>query len=134
LFLTLLTAPDSVQNIQLTFLIDSATYNNMSRIYDLNFTISWEEPLEPGGEILAYSYRLVETNPPANVTIMETNTTMTSVTRGVSVSPFTNYTATVVAYTSAGRGTEEIITTSSPEAGEMIRPYLVMIQIFGSAY
>ena len=67
-----------------------------------------------------YSYRLVETNSPTNVTIMETNTTMTSTTRSVSVSPFTNYTATVVAYTSAGRGMEEIITTSSPEAGEMI--------------
>ena len=124
MFLALLTAPDSVQNIQLTFSIESATYDNVSRTYDLNVTISWEEPLEPGGDIVAYSYRLVETNTPDSVTIMEANATMTlSVTQPVTVSPFTNYTATVVAYTSAGRGPDETITRLSPEAGEQIGPY-----------
>ena len=89
-------------------------------MYDLNVIISWEALSEPRGRILAYSYRLVETDNTNNVIIEDTNTTdlsVLSVLESVTVSPFTNYMATVVAYTSAGRGDSAVEVSLSPEAG-----------------
>ena len=86
-------------------------------MYDLNITISWEAPFDPRGVIQTYSYRLVETNPSNNVIIENTNTSLLSAERSVMVSPFTNYTATVVAYTSAGMGESAVRVSLSPEAG-----------------
>ena len=81
--------------------------------------------LFPNGEIIAYSYRLVETSNSSNEIITDTNTTDLgmSVVRNVTVSPFTNYTATVVAYTSAGRGETATVVTTSPEAGNLTYEY-----------
>ena len=70
--------------------------------------------------ILEYSYRLEETANTNNVIIEDTNTTDPSVLLvldSVTVSPFTNYTATVVAYTSAGGGDSVMEIALSPEAG-----------------
>ena len=86
-------------------------------MYDLNVTISWEAPFDPRGVIQTYSYRLVETNPPNNVIIEDTNTSLLSVEQSITVSPFTNYTATVVAYTSSGMGESAVRVSLSPEAG-----------------
>ena len=88
-------------------------------MYDLNITISWEVPFDPRGVIQTYSYRLVETDSPNNVIIEDTNTSLLSVERSVMVSPFTNYTATVVAYTSAGMGESAVRVSLSPEAGNL---------------
>ena len=92
-------------------------FNRSSRMYDLDVTISWEAPSEPRGRILAYSCCLVETANTNNVIIEDTNTTDLSVLESVTVAPFTNYTATVVAYTSAGRGDSAVEVSLSPEAG-----------------
>ena len=63
-----------------------------------------------------YNYRLVETNGPI---ILDMNTTQLSVQQSVMVSPFTNYTATVVAFTSAGSGEPVMEVALSPEAGNV---------------
>ena len=89
-------------------------------MYDLNVNISWEAPLEPNGVILRYSYSLVETYNTSNVITEDTNTTDLSVLDSVTVSPFTNYTATVVAFTSAGGGNSVMEVAISPEAGKFI--------------
>ena len=81
---------------------------------------AWEVPSEPRGVILAHSYCLVETDNTNNVIIEDTNTTDQSVLESVTVSPFTNYTATVVAYTSAGGGNSVIEVAISPEASKFI--------------
>ena len=101
------------------FTEDSATYNTALGDLDISVNISWQQPLFPNGEIIAYSYRLVESSNSSNEIITDTNTTDLgmSVVRNVTVSPFTNYTATVVAYTSAGRGETATVVTTSPEAG-----------------
>ena len=109
--------PGPVQNLNVLFLADSATFDNVSRTYDLNITISWEVPLDPGGEILTYSYSVEETGSPGSVIINESNTTMLSVERNVQVAPFTSYTVTVVVYTRVGRGVETMQAAESPEAG-----------------
>ena len=49
--------------------------------------------------------------------INDTNTTDLTVMKTVTVSPFTNYTATVVAYTNAGSGDSVMQVAVSPEAG-----------------
>jgi len=99
----------------------STNYNITSRTYNIPVTISWQLPLYSNGEIITYSYRLVETSNPSIVIITDTNTTDLglSVVRNVTVSPFTNYTATVVAYTTAGSGDLMIQVALSPQAGNL---------------
>jgi len=63
----------------------------------------------------------VETSNSSNEIITDTNTTDLglSVVQNVTVSPFTNYTATVVAYTTAGSGDSVMEAALSPEAGKI---------------
>ena len=114
------TVPSPVQSLSVTFLLESATYNTMLRTFDISVNISWQQPQFPNGYITAYSYRLVETSNSSVEVIPNTNTTDSGllVVQSVTVSPFTNYTATVVAYTSAGSGDSVIETALSPEAGK----------------
>ena len=113
------TAPDPVQNLTVSFLLDSATYNTSTRIYGISVNISWQPPQYPNGEIIAYSYRLVATTAPNITIIPEMNTTRLCVQQCVMVSPFTNYTATVVAFTRAGGGEPVMEIALSPEAGNV---------------
>ena len=115
----LFTAPGPVQNLTVRFLSESATYDNVSRTYYLTVSISWQPPQYPNGEIIIYRYSLMETNAPRTSIILDTNTTLFSVDQSVTVSPFTNYTATVVAFTRAGRGDSVMEVASSPEAGNV---------------
>ena len=89
-------------------------------MYNLNVNISWETPSDPNGVVLGYNYSLMETNNSNNVIIQYTNTTMLSAEHNVMVAPFTNYTATVVAFTSAGRGEPVMEVALSPEAGKFM--------------
>ena len=108
------TVPGPVQNMEFVFL-EPANFNRSSRMYDLNANISWEPPLYPNGMILGYNYTLMETS---NMVVEYTNTALLSVEQSVMVSPFTNYTATVVAFTSAGGGDSVMRVALSPEAGK----------------
>ena len=109
-------APGPLQNLTVTFLSESATYNSTTRTYDITVSISWQPPEYPNGEIVMYNFTLVETNGPI---ILDMNTTQLSIQQSVMVAPFTNYTATVVAFTSAGSGEPVMQVTLSPEAGNV---------------
>ena len=115
----LFTAPGPVQHLTVSFLSDSATYNSSTVTYNLPVSISWQPPQYPNGQIITYNYRLVETNEDETI-VIDANTTDTSVQRSVTVSPFTNYTATVVAFTSVGGGDSVMEIALSPEAGKFI--------------
>ena len=108
-----------MRNVELVFL-EPANFSRASRMYNLNVNISWEAPSNPNGVILGYNYSLMETSNSSNVIIEYTNTTMLSVQQSVMVAPFTNYTATVVAFTSAGRGEPVMEVALSPEAGKFM--------------
>ena len=112
-----ITVPSPVQRLRVEYTAELTNFNRSSRMYDLNVIISWEAPFDPRGVIQTYSYRLVETDSPNNRIIEDTNTSLLSVERNVMVSPFTNYTATVVAFTSAGMGELAVVVSLSPEAG-----------------
>ena len=98
--------------------MEPLNFNSESRMYNLNVTISWEAPLEPRGDIQRYNYRLVETDNAMNIVIDNTNTTDLSVEHNVTVFPYTNYTVTVVAFTSAGMGDSVMEVALSPEASK----------------
>ena len=68
-----------------------------------------------------YNFTLVEMNADGRVVIDgSTTNTELSVEQNVTVSPFTNYTVTVVAFTSAGMGDSVMEVALSPEAGKFI--------------
>ena len=108
-----------MQSLTVSFLSESATYNSSTVTYNLPVNISWQLPQYPNGQITTYQYRLVETNEDETI-VIDANTTDTSVQRSVTVFPFTNYTATVVAFTSAGSGDSVMEVALSPEAGKFI--------------
>ena len=89
-------------------------------MYNLNVNISWEAPSNPNGVILGYNYSLMETSDLDNMIIEYTNTTLLSAEQSVMVTPFTNYTATVVAFTSEGSGDPVMDVALSPEASKFI--------------
>ena len=62
----------------------------------------------------------METGATGRALIEYTDTTNLSVEHNVTVSPFTSYTATVVAFTRAGRGESVIEVALSPEAGTLM--------------
>ena len=112
------TVPGPVQNVKLVF-SDTENFYSVSNMYNLNVNISWGPPSNPNGLILGYNYSLMETNN-LDVIIGYTNTTLLSVEQIVMVAPFTNYTATVVAFTSAGSGEPVMEVVLSPEASKFI--------------
>ena len=76
----------------------------------------WDEPIYPNGEIESYEVTVVQTDNPSN-DVYSNNVTDLSVTESVMVLPFTNYTVSVAASTSAGQGEESTFTIESPQAG-----------------
>ena len=116
--LYLFTVPGPVRNLNVEYTAELTDFNRSSRMYDLIVTISWEAPLEPNGVIRDYTYRLVKTDDTSNIVIQNTSTTNQSVVESVTVAPYTNYTVTVVAFTSAGSGDSVMEVALSPEAGK----------------
>ncbi len=92
---------------------DTAVYNKTLNTYLVTIEVTWAPPAVPNGIISGYQYALISTD-----TVVSDNTTDTSVAVNVTVSPYTNYTVTVRASTSAGMGGEAVDTALSPEAGK----------------
>ena len=115
------TAPGPVHDLTVSFLSGSATYNSSTRIYNLPVRISWQPPQYHNGIIVMYNYSLVETNGAGRVVIAgNTIDTELSVEQYLTVTSFTSYTATVVAFTRAGMGDSVMEVVLSPEAGKFI--------------
>ena len=85
-------------------------------MHTVTIDISWSRPVYLNGEILTYEVVVTQTSNSSAVVHAE-NVTDLEVTPSVMVLPFTNYTVTVAAYTSAGRGDDANTTDLSPEAG-----------------
>ena len=88
-------------------------------MYTLDMTIMWNEPSNPNGDITSYEVTVYQTD--SSIDIVYTATPLVpNVTQSVMVLPFTNYTVTVAASTSAGQGDKTFFTIQSPEAGREI--------------
>ena len=110
--------PDVVQNLNASFDEAEAVFNSTSRMYTLDIDIVWSEPMYPNGIITGYTVTVSETDSPADVVYGDANVAVPNViVESVMVLPFTNYTVSVGASTSAGQGEESAVTIESPEAG-----------------
>ena len=113
------TEPGKVENVQLTF-SSERSFDSSSRMYSLDMTISWDEPVNPNGVITFYEVTVAQTDNSSVIVYTDDSLTVTSVTQSVMVLPFTSYTVTVTASTSAGQGDPESVVALSPEAGSNI--------------
>ena len=87
-------------------------------MYTLDMDISWDEPTYPNGDITSYEVTVSRTDDSNDIVYNDDILAGTSVTPSVMVLPFTNYTVTVAASTSAGQGEGVNITIESPQAGK----------------
>ena len=108
-------APSQVESLTAEF-GESISFNPGSRMHNVTLNISWSQPLYPNGDILSYEVIVTQTSDPS-VVIYGENVTDTEVMPSVMVLPFTDYTVSVAASTSAGQGDEDTVTVESPEAG-----------------
>ena len=93
-------------------------YNTDTQMYTLDMNIMWVEPVNPNGIITSYEVTVTQTDNSNNIVYTDDSLTVTSVTESVMVLPFTNYTVTVTASTSAGQGDPESVVELSPDAGK----------------
>ena len=92
-------------------------YDPTTQILTADITITWTQPMYPNGVIQTYSVTVFETANPSNMVYNDSTLIDPNVMTSVMVLPFTNYTVSVAASTSAGQGEEDTVTVESPEAG-----------------
>ena len=125
----LCTEPGQVNNLEATFSVNT-TFNSTSRMHTLDVNISWNEPINPNGVITAYSVTVYQTDDSSDVVYSNDAVTDLAVTESVMVLPFTDYTVTVAASTSAGQGDETTIIILSPEAGIELNIHHLYVYVF----
>ena len=109
--------PGQVGYLHVSFDPVNVNFNSTSQMYSLVLNISWGEPVEPNGVITSYEVTVAQTDNSSAIVYTNDSLTVTNVTQSVMVLPFTNYTVTVTASTSAGQGEEVVTSFESPEAG-----------------
>ena len=114
----LITGPGKIGNLYVSFNSTGSSYNAATRIFTLGISILWDVPINPNGVITSYEVTVAETDNSSNVVYTNNSLTDTSATQSVMVLPFTNYTVTVTASTSAGQGDPVMVVELSPEAGK----------------
>ena len=113
--------PDQVGSLDASFsTVTTDNFNTTTRMYTLDMTIIWNEPSNPNGDITSYEVTVYQTDVSSDIVYTKDSLTVPSVTQSVMVLPFTNYTVTVAASTSAGQGDKTSFTIQSPEAGKTI--------------
>ena len=111
------TVPGNVRSLQLTFNANEDAFGSTTRLYTLDMTIAWEQPITLNG-VITYEVTVAQTDNSSAIVYSNTGITVTSVGQSVMVLPYTNYTATVTASTSAGQGDPESVVEISPQAGK----------------
>ena len=109
--------PGQVESLNGSFISSGAVFDSDSRMYDLTLEVEWDEPTYPNGIIVSYNVTVFRTANSSDAVFSDESLMVTSATPSVMVLPFTNYTVSVAASTSAGQGDENSVTVESPEAG-----------------
>ena len=112
--------PGQVENLTASFVSTGSMFDSNTRMYTLDVDITWDDPTNPNGVITSYEVTVSRTNDSNDIVYTNTTLKVTSVTTSMMVLPFTNYTVTVAASTSAGQGEAVTIIIESPEAGNDI--------------
>ena len=109
--------PGQVGNLIASFDSNGAMFNTTSRMYTLDVNIVWDSPAYPNGVITSYEVIVTRTDNSSDVVISNDAVIDLAVTESVMILPYTNYTVTVAASTSAGQGDSVTTIIQSPEAG-----------------
>ena len=88
-------------------------------MHTIDITISWIEPEYPNGVIQNYSVTVYQTSNISSVVYTGDSVTDSNITETVNVLPYTDYTVSVAASTSAGQGEKDSIIERSPQAGKI---------------
>ena len=111
--------PGQVENLTASFDTTEAVFDPENRMYSLSIEIDWDNPTFPNGEIVSYNVSVFRTDDTSDVVYSDTSLAVATVADSVMVLPFTDYTVTVAASTSAGQGEETSVTVESPQAGSV---------------
>ena len=100
-------------------------------VNDNNLTVTWIPPSETNG-VVSYNVTLSGINlvdmSPITITPNTATVTDTMYTANHSSTPYSNYTAVVVAFTSAGASPESTVTEQTSEAGlQLCLSYICML-------
>ena len=93
-------------------------FDASARKYTLDIDITWNEPMYPNGVITFYEVNVTQTDDSSTVVYSNDGLPVPNVTESVMVLPFTDYTVTVAASTSAGQGDPDSVIVLSPEASK----------------
>lgn len=115
--LLLTSVSDPVENLTVDFVAEDADFDRATRMYNLPISISWQQPLEPNGNLSGYLYSLHETSNSSNCIIPSTFTAEINILNAVDVEPFVNYTVQVLPVNGAGEGMPVSVDILSPQAG-----------------
>ena len=99
------------------FILTGSVFNPTTRMYTLDIDITWDEPFYPNGVITSYNLTVYQTDISSDIVYSNDAVTDLAVTESVMVLPYTNYTVTVAASTSAGQGDDTAFEVLSPQAG-----------------
>ena len=113
--MSIFTAPSVVTNLDAEF-GPSTFFDPDSRLHTLNISISWDTPVNLNGVIVSYQVNVTNTEFDTEI-YSDINVADLNVTESVMVLPFTDYTVSVTASTSAGQGEEVFVVIVSPQAG-----------------
>ena len=87
-------------------------------MYAIDIDITWDSPMYPNGIITTYEVIVTQTDIGSDVVYSNDAVTDLAATESVMVLPYTNYTVTVAASTSAGQGDETAFDIVAPQAGK----------------
>ena len=88
----------------------------------------------PNGVIQTYRVTVYRTDDSSDIIFYDSTVTDISVMPSVMVLPFTNYTVTVAASTSAGEGEGETFIVESPEAGIRVKNIISLYSIYSKHF
>ena len=106
-----------MENLVASFNESGAVFVSATQTYTINVDILWDIPTYPNGVVIAYTVMVYQSGDSEDV-VYSGSVTDLNVTESVMVLPFTNYTVSVSASTSAGQGDETTTIILSPEAGK----------------
>ena len=112
------TEPSPVNGLTASF-SEQTTFNSTTRVLTVDIDISWSLPTFQNGIVTFYEVTVIEEGTNTLVCSNDTVTDLTVTAESVMVLPFTDYTVSVSASTSAGQGDETTITVESPQAGNI---------------
>ena len=90
-----------MENLTASFDTTDAVFDPENRMYNLSIKIDWGDPTFPNGEIVSYNVSVFRTDDTSDVVYSDSSLAVATVADSVMVLPFTDYTVTVAASTSA---------------------------------